>query len=89
MKRYLAKLFIGFSLLAITACGFHLRGSADLPMSLQTMYVQGVNMQQGLGTEKLPVANHRLEISSAKSQMPLLILTWNCSMPDISGRKII
>ncbi|MFW5426344.1 MAG: LPS assembly lipoprotein LptE [Methylophagaceae bacterium] len=51
MKRYLAKLFIGFSLLAITACGFHLRGSADLAVGLQTMYVQGVNMQQGLGLE--------------------------------------
>ena len=51
MKRYLQSIFISFLLVAVTACGFHLRGSANLPENLQTMYVQGVNMQQGLGLE--------------------------------------
>ncbi|MBL1321253.1 MAG: hypothetical protein COA63_009370 [Methylophaga sp.] len=51
MKRYLVKLFISFTMLAIAGCGFQLRGSANIPASLQTMYVQGVNMQQGLGLE--------------------------------------
>lgn len=51
MKRYLLNILISFSLLAVTACGFELRGNADLPISLQTMYVQGINMQQGLGLE--------------------------------------
>ena len=51
MKGYLFKLFISFSLLAIAGCGFHLRGAANIPPSLQTIYVQGVNMQQGLGLE--------------------------------------
>lgn len=51
MKVYLFKLLISFSLLAVTACGFQLRGSANLPASLQTLYVQGINMQQGLGLE--------------------------------------
>lgn len=34
--------------LALTACGFHLRGSEGLPASLQTLYIQGVNTQQDL-----------------------------------------
>lgn len=51
MKRYLQNSFISFLLLAVTACGFHLRGSANIPASLQTIYVQGINMQQGLGLE--------------------------------------
>jgi LPS-assembly lipoprotein len=51
MKRYLQSIFMVFSFIAVTACGFHLRGSANIPASLQAMYVQGVNMQQGLGLE--------------------------------------
>ena len=51
MKRYLQRLFIGLSLMAVAGCGFHLRGTANIPVSLQIMYVQGVSMQQGLGLE--------------------------------------
>ncbi|MDQ7072533.1 MAG: LPS assembly lipoprotein LptE [Gammaproteobacteria bacterium] len=51
MKRFLLKSSTVFLLLVIAGCGFHLRGSATLPVSLQTMYVQGVNMKQGLGLE--------------------------------------
>ena len=51
MKRYLLNIVVGFTLLAVAGCGFQLRGSANIPASLQTMYVQGVNMQQGLGLE--------------------------------------
>lgn len=51
MKHYLQSIFIGFLLIAIVGCGFQLRGSANIPVSLQTMYVQGVNMKQGLGLE--------------------------------------
>ncbi len=51
MKRYISNISMGFLLLTIAGCGFQLRGSADLPTSLQTMYVQGINMQQGLGLE--------------------------------------
>ena len=51
MKRYLLNSSTVFLLLVIAGCGFHLRGTATIPASLQIMYVQGVNMQQGLGLE--------------------------------------
>lgn len=51
MNRTLTKGLIGFMLLALAGCGFHLRGSATLPDSLKTMYVQGINLQQGIGLE--------------------------------------
>jgi LPS-assembly lipoprotein len=51
MKHYLLKSSTVFLLLVIAGCGFHLRGTATIPASLYTLYVQGVNMQQGLGHE--------------------------------------
>ncbi|PHS27578.1 MAG: hypothetical protein COA83_00825 [Methylophaga sp.] len=51
MKRYLLNISTVFLLLAVSACGFQLRGSTNIPASLQIIYVQGVNMQQGLGLE--------------------------------------
>ncbi|MDH5357217.1 MAG: LPS assembly lipoprotein LptE [Gammaproteobacteria bacterium] len=51
MNRSLLSVFVGLSLFLLASCGFHLRGSATLPDSLKTMYVQGVNLQQGLGLE--------------------------------------
>lgn len=35
----------------IAACGFQLRDAAELPASIQTMHIQGINMRQGLGLE--------------------------------------
>lgn len=51
MKRYLFNIIIGFSLLAVAGCGFHLRGTATLADSLKTMHVQGIDLRQGLGLE--------------------------------------
>jgi len=51
MNRTLSNVLISFLFVALAGCGFHLRGSATLPNSLKTMYVQGVNLQQGLGLE--------------------------------------
>lgn len=51
MNRYLLNVLTGFTLVTLVGCGFHLRGTATLPDSLKTMYVQGVSMQQGLGLE--------------------------------------
>jgi len=51
MNRTLTNGFIGFVLLALAGCGFQLRGSATLPDSLKMMYIQGINLQQGLGLE--------------------------------------
>lgn len=49
MNRSLLNVFTGLLLITIAGCGFHLRGAADLPDSLKQIYVQGINLQQGLG----------------------------------------
>lgn len=49
MSRSLSNVFMGLLLIAIAGCGFHLRGVVPLPDSLKLMYVQGINVQQGLG----------------------------------------
>lgn len=51
MIRYLLLVLLGFSFVAVEGCGFHLRGSAALPDSLKTMYIQGVNIQRGIGRD--------------------------------------
>jgi len=51
MNRTLTNVLIGFVLVALAGCGFHLRGSATLPDSLKTMYIQGISLQQDLGLE--------------------------------------
>jgi len=49
MSRRITNISVGLLLVLFVGCGFHLRGSATLPDSLKTMYVQGINLQQGLG----------------------------------------
>ena len=49
MSRSLLNVFIGLLLVAIAGCGFQLRGAVPLPDSMKLMYVQGINVQQGLG----------------------------------------
>jgi len=49
MSRSLLNVFMGLLLVAIAGCGFQLRGVVPLPDSLKLMYVQGINVQQGLG----------------------------------------
>jgi len=52
MSRTLSNVLIGFVLIALAGCGFHLRGSAVLPEALKLMYVQGINIDdRGLGRE--------------------------------------
>lgn len=49
MSRSLFNVFMGLLFVAIAGCGFHLRGAANLPDSLKQIYVQGINLKQGLG----------------------------------------
>ncbi|MFT7414402.1 MAG: LPS-assembly lipoprotein [Methylophagaceae bacterium] len=49
MSRSLLNVFMGLLLVVIAGCGFQLRGAVPLPDSLKLMYVQGINVQQGLG----------------------------------------
>tara|TARA_R110001583_G_scaffold60577_3_gene179839 strand:- start:11887 stop:12381 length:495 start_codon:yes stop_codon:yes gene_type:complete len=49
MSRSLLNVFMGLLLVAIAGCGFQLRGAVPLPDNLKIMYVQGINVQQGLG----------------------------------------
>jgi LPS-assembly lipoprotein len=51
MTRWLNGLLVTVLLLSITACGFHLRGQAQLPPMLKTLYVQGVNTSTGFGLQ--------------------------------------
>ncbi len=38
-------------IVSLAGCGFHLRGSTTISPEFHTLYIQGVNMQQGLGYE--------------------------------------
>ncbi len=49
MKRYISNSVVIVTLLIIAGCGFHLRGAVNLPESIKTMYVQGLNLQRGVG----------------------------------------
>lgn len=39
------KFFILFTLLLVSACGYHLRGAIDLPDDLKNIYIQGASSQ--------------------------------------------
>lgn len=41
MRKVIANLLLLSSLLLINACGFHLRGTIDVPEALQTVYITG------------------------------------------------
>ncbi len=49
MKRYLSNTVVIVALMIIAGCGFQLRGAVELPESIKTMYVQGLNLQRGIG----------------------------------------
>jgi LPS-assembly lipoprotein len=63
MSRSLLNVFMGLLLVAIAGCGFQLRGVVPLPDSLKLMYVQGINLQQGLGlTLKRGLEQNRVQV---------------------------
>lgn len=47
--KFLKYLLLTACCAALVACGFQLRGSADLPESIHTLYVQGINPRNDLG----------------------------------------
>jgi len=49
MLRGASNLLVGMLLLLVAGCGFHLRGAANLPESINTMYIQGINLKRDLG----------------------------------------
>ena len=51
MTRYLSHVVLSFMFVVLVGCGFHLRGAADIPDHLKTIYVQGVDLNQDLGRE--------------------------------------
>ena len=51
MNKVVSNSIVSILLLVLVGCGFHLRGSANLSDSLKTMYVQGIDIRQGLGLE--------------------------------------
>lgn len=46
MMKQFSQIIFGLLVLNLTACGFHLRGDADVPELLQSLYVQGVDLRQ-------------------------------------------
>jgi len=45
------RLMLISTLLLLAGCGFHLRGSVDLPADLQRMHIQGTSKYSALGVE--------------------------------------
>lgn len=51
MPRFMMPFFVAGLMLSLAACGFQLRGAADLPASLKTMHIQGISLRSDLGIE--------------------------------------
>ena len=51
MIRYFLIMLLGFSFIAIEGCGFQLRGTTSLPDSMKTVFIQGINLQRGIGRD--------------------------------------
>lgn len=51
MPRLVMQSLLAGLILTLAACGFQLRGAADLPASLQTMHIQGISLRSELGLE--------------------------------------
>lgn len=65
MTSYLSKVVLSFMFVVLAGCGFHLRGAADIPDSLKTIYVQGVDLNSGLGRElKLGLTRNGVNVVS-------------------------
>jgi LPS-assembly lipoprotein len=79
MKRSLSQVLLSFMLVLLVGCGFHLRGAADIPDSLKTMYVQGVDLNSGLGRElKLGLTRNGVNVvTSFQDDAAVLTITEN------------
>ncbi len=42
-------IILGLGLIFTSGCGFHLRGAADLPDSIKTLFIQGIDLYQTRG----------------------------------------
>jgi LPS-assembly lipoprotein len=51
MPQTLKLSLIGVLTTLLIACGFQLRDSADVPESIQTLYMQGINIRDGFGLQ--------------------------------------
>jgi len=79
MNRSILTSFVIFSLIVLAGCGFHLRGSANLVDSLKVMYVQGVNLKQGLGLalKRNLTSNDVLVLASYQADNAVLTIIEN------------
>ncbi len=79
MNRSILTSFVIFSLIVLAGCGFHLRGSANLVDSLKVMYVQGVNLKQGLGLalKRNLTSNDVLVLASYQADSAVLTIIEN------------
>lgn len=77
------------SLFLLSACGFHLRGSYDVPSFLQTISLQAPSINSALTTEvRLALERHLIQSDGGEVQLELVQenLTRQTSTVDSSAR---
>ena len=88
MKKIIRQCAIAITLIAISACGFHLRNDASLPIALQPIYIGGAAANSTLGgalryqltsaetkvTQHPTEANYQLLLLSEKKQQRIISL---------------
>lgn len=75
MTRSLSSVFVIFILIVLAGCGFHLRGEAIIPDSLKVIYIQGIEMNKGLGRELKKSLTHNGVLVVSDYQQDSAILT--------------
>lgn len=87
MKKKFRISLISIALLAVSACGFHLRNTASLPSALEPIYIGGPAGGGALGrtlSYQLKNSNTKVTPYSAQAQYQLLILGEEQSQRTIS-----
>lgn len=79
MPQTLKLSLIGVLSTLLIACGFQLRDSADLPESIQTLYMQGINIRDGFGLQlKRTLNRNGIEVlSEYQEDAALMSFTTN------------
>ena len=87
MKTFSKHFLVSITLLAISACGFHLRNTASLPSALEPIYIGGPAGGGALGrtlSYQLKNSNTKVTQYSAQAQYHLIILGESQSQRIIS-----
>lgn len=77
MRRAVKLLLVFAAALSLAACGFHLRGKADLPPQMAQTHIEGIQTHDGLGRElALMLGMNGVEVvSTSDSASAILAVT--------------